>query len=61
MEDCSKTRLNQEKKLYESNGTPGEQLDAYSRPSQKNVKQAVKELNNIGPENSTNNVDNNNR
>lgn len=61
MKECSKTKLNQEKSLYKNDGTPGEQLDAYSRASQKNVDQAVKELNNIGPEHKTNNVDNNNR
>jgi len=61
MNGCSKTKLNQEKSLYKTDGTPGEQLDAYSRASQKNVDQAVKGLNNIGPEHKTNNIDNNNR
>lgn len=55
MKDCSKAKLNQEELDYEKDGTPGEQLDAYSKPSPQNVKQAIKELNNIGPENTSNN------
>ncbi|MCM1505115.1 MAG: hypothetical protein NC127_07955 [Muribaculum sp.] len=60
MEECSKTRLNQEKSLYENDGTPGEQLEAYSKPSSDNVEDAVDELNNIGPENPDNNRDTDN-
>ncbi len=57
MKECSKAQLNQVRSLYETDDTPGEQLDAYSKPSSKNVEQAVSELNNIGPENPDNNHD----
>lgn len=43
---CSKAKLNQE--IEEQ--TPGEQLDAYSAPTQQDVEEAVKELNDNGPE-----------